>query len=361
MGYKFYNIVGLMTGTSMDGIDISLVNTNGIELKSIDNFYYKFNKSQFDKLFIFLKTRNEIILNSKKKIEADNYISKLHIHALNRFKNKNYEIIGLHGQTIHHVPQKRSVQLGNPFLLLDYFKKKIVYDFRTNDLINGGQGAPLAPIYHKYLIKKNNLELPCVFVNIGGISNLTYWDGKQLIGFDVGPGNCLLDDFIKIKLSSNFDLNGNLASKGEIKNELVVSFMKNKYFKTLPPKSLDKQDFSKFFNKFLKNNLSINDGLATLSEITVKCIINSFNHLPRKPISMVVCGGGFKNKFLINRLQCLFKRPIINPKSIDIDIDFVESELIAFLTARAVNKLPITFPKTTGVSKPLTGGVLIKK
>ncbi len=361
MEYKFYNVVGLMTGTSMDGIDISLVKTNGIELIPIDSFYYKFNKSQFDKLFFFFKTRNELISNSKKKSEADNYVSKLHIQALNRFKNKNYEIIGLHGQTIHHSPQKRSVQLGNPYLLSDYFKKKIVYDFRKNDLINGGQGAPLAPIYHKYLIEKNNLELPCVFINIGGISNLTYWDGNQLIGFDVGPGNCLLDDFIKIKLNSNFDFNGNLASKGEINNGLVVSFMKKKYFKTLPPKSLDKNDFSKFFNKFLGNNLSVNDGLATLSEITIKCIINSFNCLPRKPVSMVVCGGGFKNKFLINRLQFFFKKPIINPKFINIDIDFVESELIAFIAARTINKLPITFPKTTGVSKPLTGGVLIKK
>ncbi len=360
MGYKFYHIVGLMTGTSMDGIDISLVNTNGIELIHIDNFYYKFNKAQCSKLNYFLKKRNDILSDNNKKVEADNYISNLHILALNKFKNKNYEIIGFHGQTIHHVPRIKSVQLGNPRLLFNYFKKKVVYDFRRNDLKNGGQGAPLAPIYHKYLMKKNNLKLPCVFINIGGITNLTYWDGSQLIGFDVGPGNCLLDDFTKLKTDLNFDFNGKIASEGEIKRELVIDFMKEEYFSTLPPKSLDKKKFSKFFDKFLKENFSINDSLATLSEITIKCIVNSFKYLPREIHSIVVCGGGFKNKFLIDRLNYLLKKPIINPNFVNIDVDFVESELIAFLTARAVNKLPITFPKTTGVSNPLTGGVLIK-
>ena len=361
MVYKFYNVVGLMTGTSMDGIDISLVKTNGIDLIPLDNFYYKFNKSQFQKLIFFLKIKKKIISDSKTKKEADNYISELHIDALNKFQNKNYDIIGFHGQTIHHVPKKKSIQLGNPLQLLSYFEKSIVYDFRKNDLINGGQGAPIAPIYHKHLIEKNKLDLPCVFLNIGGIANLTYWDGIKLIGFDTGPGNCLLDDFVKIKLNSDFDFNGNLASRGKIYNELVEFFMKNKYFKKHPPKSLDKQDFSFFFDNFIRKKISINDSLATLGEITIRCIINSLKYLPKKPVSLVVCGGGFKNKFLKKRLELYFRKPIINPKSININIDFVESELIAFLAGRAVNKLPITFPETTGVSKPLSGGVLIKK
>ena len=359
MKYKFFKVVGLMTGTSMDGIDISLVNTNGIELISLKNFYYKFQQNQIDRLNYFLKKKQEILANIEKKEKADNYISNLHIEALKKFSDKSFEIIGFHGQTIHHVPGKKSIQLGNPNLLSKYFKKKIIYNFRKEDIKNGGQGAPLVPIYHQYLIEKNNLKLPCVFINIGGISNLTYWDGCKLIGFDTGPGNCLLDEFIKIRSSLNFDFNGKLASKGKVNKKLVMQFMKNQYFNIKPPKSLDKLDFTIFFEEFLKSNLSLNDGLATLSEITIKCIISSLQYLPKNESSIIICGGGFKNKFLMKRLQSCLETKILDPKSFNINVDFVESELISFLSARFMNKLPITFPSTTGVCKPMTGGFLI--
>ena len=186
-----------MTGTSMDGIDISLVKTNGIVLKRLNkNFYYKYSSETKKILDDILKT--DININLKKKNILDEFITNEHYLALKDLDIvQNCDLIGFHGQTIYHNPKKKvSIQLGDPRKLAKLLNKDVIFNYRSDDIECGGQGAPLAPIYHKFIVESLKLELPCCILNIGGISNITYWDGKELIGFDTGPGNALMDDYM---------------------------------------------------------------------------------------------------------------------------------------------------------------------
>ncbi|OUU26631.1 MAG: hypothetical protein CBB97_07665, partial [Candidatus Endolissoclinum sp. TMED37] len=215
MKYNFLNIVGLMTGTSMDGIDISLVKTNGLILKRLDkNYFYKYNTKTKKKLKSILK--EDLNINLKRKDYLDDFITNEHYCALKDLDILSYcDLIGFHGQTLYHEPDNKiSVQLGNPKKLAQMLNKNVIFDFRSKDLSLGGQGAPIAPIYHKFILETLDIELPCCFLNIGGISNLTYWDGESLIGFDTGPGNALMDDFMTSTLNESYDKDGILASKG---------------------------------------------------------------------------------------------------------------------------------------------------
>ena len=359
---KFLNIIGLMSGTSLDGIDISLVKTNGNELFSLNkNYYFKYNDTQKQILKKITLNYKKYLRNLEMKIRADNYISALHLRAIKKSGYlKQAEIIGFHGQTIFHDPRILSCQLGNPKILSKRLKKDIVYNFREKDIINDGQGAPLAPIYHKYLISKYKLELPSCVLNIGGISNLSYWDGKKLIGFDTGPGNSLMDDYIQLFTNFNFDQNGILASKGKVNTKILQLFMNNNFFKKSYPKSLDKFYFKKEFKKLIDKKISLEDALCTLLEITLNSILNSFKILPSYPRSLIICGGGKKNTYLISQIK---EKSCINIFDLDYfkhNSDFVEAELIAFLAARFIFKLPSTFPLTTGVQKPIITGEIIK-
>ena len=340
-----------MSGTSIDGIDMTLAVTNGKVLKNLNNIYFKYNHDEKKKL-------NEIINNFSKsdKKNSEEFITNLYIKYLKKFGNNNqYDFIGFHGQTVLHNPSLgQSLQIGNVKKICKVMKKNIIYDFRSNDLKHKGQGAPISPIYHKHLIQKINLELPSIFFNIGGISNLSYWDGKILIGYDVGPGNVFLDNYMKKKLNSNFDNLGILASTGKVIENEIKNFFCDPYFKKNYPKSLDKNSFSKFFFNFMKHNYRHEDAMATLTEITALSISKSCNEMPQKPNHIVVSGGGFKNKFLISRISSLLKKPIYDLANFGIDPDFVESELIAFCLQEDFNKLPITFPSTTGSQNQLS-------
>lgn len=356
MNINSYRVLGTMSGTSIDGIDMTLAITNGKVFENINNFYCKYNDNE-------KKILNEIINNYSNidKKYSEEFITDLYIKCLKKFENNNqYDFIGFHGQTVLHNPSLgQSLQVGNVNKISKIMKKNIIYDFRSNDLKHNGQGAPISPIYHKYLIQKINLELPSIFFNIGGISNLSYWDGKILLGYDVGPGNVFLDNYMKKKLNSNFDNLGILASTGKVIENEVKKFFCDPYFKKSYPKSLDKNSFANFFLNFIKHDYNHKDAMATLTEITALSILKSCNEMPQKPNHIIVSGGGFKNKFLISRISALLKKPIYDLATFGIDPDFVESELIAFLSARRLNKLPITFPSTTGSQKPIIGGKIL--
>tara|TARA_X000000950_G_scaffold285948_1_gene393336 strand:- start:444 stop:1529 length:1086 start_codon:yes stop_codon:yes gene_type:complete len=354
---KFVNIIGLMSGTSLDGIDISLTRTNGEELINKENFYYKYNKKEKNKLLQILQDKFKIINNKKLLSKADEFITKLHIKSINKFCfNKKFSIIGFHGQTIYHNAEKRiSLQLGDPILLSKTFKRKVVFDFRSIDLKSGGQGAPLAPIYHKFVIEKFKYKLPACIINIGGVANMTFWDGKNLIGFDTGPGNCLIDNFMKEKFKLDFDNNGEIARKGNVINLLLKKILKNSYFLKKPPKSLDRDYFNEDLKKIINFNFNLEDILNTLTEITALSINNSFKFLPSEPKSIYICGGGSKNKYLVDRINKIFKQTEVKVIT-NHDTNFIESELMAYLAARRIYDLPITFPSTTGIKSPSTGG-----
>ena len=343
----------------MDGIDISLVQTNGFDLRRLNkNYFHKYSNNT--KTFLMSVLNKDISFNLKRKQYLDEFITNEHYLALKGLDIiETSDLIGFHGQTIYHDPEsKTSIQLGNPKKLAEMLNKNVIFDFRSKDLELGGQGAPLAPIYHQFIIKKFDLELPSCILNIGGISNLTYWDGKKLIGFDTGPGNALMDNYMSVISNKHFDKNGILASKGTPDKKIIKSFLNHDFFKKKPPKSLDKHSFIDFYNELLKKNYSNSDVLATLAELTVESIVYSLLFLPKKINSVLVTGGGYRNIHLMTRLQDRLKLNFLNEEQLGIDFDYIESELIAYLSARFIYNLPITFPHTTGVSQPSSGGKL---
>ena len=358
-------ILGLMSGTSMDGIDCSILYTDGINYERT-----KFNSitpySNKSKLLL-----EEALLNPIKFLRNEARMKELSLtvtldHAkasqnlLDKFNNK-IALIGFHGQTILHEPQKKySIQIGDGKLLSNLLKSNVVFEFRKADLDAGGQGAPLAPIYHKAIIEKLSLDLPATILNLGGISNLTYWDGHQLIGFDTGPANNLMDHFVKQKLNLPFDLNGKISKSGEPDFSLVEEYCSSHYFKKSFPKSLDRLMLfnNKGFNKII--NLNIKDAMSTLCYVTVRSIQKGYNILPKTPKTTIITGGGQKNKFLVSLIKKNIFGKVITAKEIDLPGDFIEAELIAFLSARNYFRMPSTFPSTTGTTNNVISGEFIK-
>ena len=350
-----------MTGTSMDGIDISLVETNGLELNRINkNYFYEYSDNT--KLFLMDVLKTDLDFNLKRKKLLDDFITIEHYQALKSLEIvDSSELIGFHGQTIYHNPKKKiSIQLGNPKLLSKLLKKNVVFNFRLQDIKMGGQGAPLAPIYHKYIMQSSNFELPSCFLNIGGVANLTFWDGKTLLGFDTGPGNALMDDLIKKTSNNFFDKDGALASKGSAHNLIIKKILNHSYFNTPPPKSLDRNFFDKVYNEISNLEIPIQDKMSTLAELTIETIILSIEKLPKKIKNIIVTGGGNKNIHLMKNLKERLDIKFIYENEVNINFDFIESELIAFLSARSIYNLPITFPSTTGVSSTLSGGEIFR-
>ena len=350
-----------MTGTSMDGIDISLVHTNGLELRRLNkNYFYKY--SQETKKILLSSLKESLNFNLKRKKYLDDFITNEHYLALKDLDIvKKCDLIGFHGQTIYHNPEKKvSIQLGNPRMLAKLLNKDVVFNYRDIDISLGGQGAPIAPVYHQFIIESLDIELPCCFLNIGGISNLTFWDRKSLIGFDTGPGNALMDDYMSNKFNKNYDKDGKVASKGTPIKKEIKEFLKFDFFKKTPPKSLDRENFLIFYNELVNKNYSVNDIMATLAELTIESIAISLKLLPQKFKNAIITGGGYRNIHLMNRLKDRLKIKILNEKQLGINFDYIEAELIAYLSARSIYDIPFTFPSTTGISKPSSGGYLYK-
>ena len=366
---KLLTVIGLMSGTSMDGIDAVIVKTNGIKIdRSKQNYSFSYCKST--KTLLQEAEHNPLsFLKNKKRSELLSYkVTYDHIKCIEKIINKynpKVDLIGFHGQTIYHNPKKKkSIQIGDPSLMSKKTGIDVISDFRLIDLKNGGQGAPLAPIYHKNLIHNLKLELPSCFLNVGGIANITYLDEKYLIGFDIGPGNVLIDRFMQKNQNMKFDFNGELASKGRIIKNFLVKFNKDPYFSMKYPKSLDKNYFLEIYHLINQYKYKIEDKACTLTELTVVSLINGIKHLPIVPKNIVICGGGAKNSYLIKRLKDKLKQKKISvflADELGLNSQMIEAELFAFLAARSLSKLPITFPNTTGIKKELSGGVLYKK
>ena len=352
-----------MSGTSMDGIDVCLAETDGYKkfeiIDSLVSNYRSKTKSllkEFDKNTQNLLDDVKFINDLEKQITIDHFLITKKIIDKN---NIIPDLVGFHGQTIFHNPElSKSIQIGDAELLKKLIKVDIIHNFRKTDLEFNGNGAPISPIYHKFLIKSKKLELPSCFVNIGGISNVTYLDSTQLIGFDIGPGNCLIDRVAKDKIGKNFDKNGELAFKGNVDYKKLNILLSDDYFKLDFPKSLDKNYFNKYLYIFNKDK--IEDTIATLSAFTVKSIERQLLSFKQQPKSCVLTGGGVKNNFVYSSLKKIKEIKFIPPKKLNINPETLEAEMICYLAARRINNLPITFPTTTGVKKAMTGGELLK-
>ena len=346
----------------MDGINAALVYTDGKSLQT-SLFNTILNYSKEAKLLLNRVVEDINLYKIKKnKDDIDILLTLDHSKIVKKLMDSSKikpDLIGFHGQTIFHDPENnKTIQAGSPQLLSDLLGVNVISNFRDNDINNGGQGAPISPIYHKYLITKTELQLPTCFLNIGGIANFTYWDNKILLGFDLGPGNCLMDMYVQKNLNINFDNFGKLASSGKINQRLVYNFLQDSFFLKKNPKSLDRNYFKKYLESISLNKLSHADIMATLAEFTIQSIILSINGLPKKPASIIIMGGGMNNNHLINSLSSKLDIKVILANKIDLKGEMIEAELIAYLSARSVYNLPITFPMTTGVVRPISGGKL---
>ena len=364
--------LGLMSGTSGDGVDASLVETNGInQFKILKDKYFQYDSDIYQEIHSLKEKIHKIEhLNIFKK-EINNLERKItifHAKIIDQFNLGDETIVGFHGQTIYHnYEEKISKQLGNGELLNQLTKKKIVYDFRSNDIRNGGQGAPLTPVFHNLICRHNKIKLPVCFLNIGGISNITIVSNNnelsELISKDIGPGNCLIDSWVRKNSKKKFDENGTLASCGQ-KNEIIFEQAQELYSNRSNKKKLS-YDTNDFDISFVRG-LSLEDGVATLTDFTASIIgeklSTTFENSDQKIEDVLLCGGGRKNNVLIKKIKENLSKEI-DLKLIDeygINGDFIESQAFAFLAVRNIMSLPISFPKTTGCQQPSLGGVLIK-
>jgi len=380
MKNKLYTAIGLMSGTSMDGVDVSLIRSDGInQFINVLDEYFEYNESlqqQLIELRNLISNINDLKLYSSRLNELEREMTLFHSKIVIDISSKHQDevdFVGFHGQTIfHNSEQKISKQLGDGKLMSQLVKKKIIYNFRQEDMINKGQGAPLTPIFHNLLSKKINenhqIDFPICFLNIGGISNITKIikkDGKledNIEAFDSGPGNCMIDEWVRKNSKNNFDENGSIAKSGKIDqlilNQAIDNFQIDKF-----DKSLDVKNFDISFVR----GLSLEDGCATITNFTAYLIAKGIEHSNGnniKPIKYLICGGGRRNTFLIQSIKdYLSHKQNISLNSIDdysLNGDYIESQAFGYLSIRSFLNLPISYPKTTGCKTPTVGGELVK-
>ena len=360
---KNLSALGFMSGTSGDGVDTSVISSNGkdtINIKynrfdpyptSLSNKIHRVKES-ISKMQDLLKYSSEI-----HKLELE--ITDFHIDiAIKTNKEVDYDLIGFHGHTIYHnTEEKISKQIGLGANLSKSTNKDVIYNFRQNDIKNGGEGAPLSPIYHLALIKslfnENKVKIPISILNIGGIANITEIEKDfKISSRDIGPGNCLIDKWIRKNSDKFFDENGTLADKGKKDKFIFDQYLDNYYYSKVNSKrSLDTNDFDISFAK----GLSLENGTTTITDLT--------SELLSKKIGIndiYICGGGRKNKYLINSLKKKINNKLYLIDDLNIDGDYIESQAFAFLAIRSYLGLPISFPSTTNCKKPSIGGTVIK-
>ncbi len=377
---KIYTSMGLMSGTSLDGVDVSIIESDGNrEYSPILDRYFEYDRELIKKI---LKIRDKISnyrkLSDYKDLinDLEREITLFHARAVEETLNKSkikIDLIGFHGQTIFHDPSNKiTKQLGDGNLLSQLTKKKVVYNFRQNDIDNGGQGAPLTPIFHNVLAnkfsEKFNLKFPVNLLNIGGIANITStvdWQNldlkKNLFAYDIGPGNCLIDEWVRKNSKEKYDKNGLIAKSGMTDGLILNQALENFNYKLDYEKSLDVKDFDIFFAK----GLSLENGAATITDFTAKLISDGISYFNKKnkikENKWLVCGGGRKNDYLLKKIKDNFHDlDIISIDKYEVNGDFIESQAFAYLAIRSIEGKVISFPSTTRCKKPSSGGVVVE-
>ncbi len=362
---KVYTAIGLMSGTSLDGVDAALVETDGMNIVRPIGFV---SEAYTPELRAALRAcfGKDTLDEAGKATERQ--MTLVHARLIKMlmalYPKHKPQIIGFHGQTIlHDVGRKITVQIGDADLLAKETGINVIHDFRSADVAAGGQGAPLAPIYHAARVKAEKMALPVALLNIGGVSNITFCGKNNTVAFDCGPGNALMDDYTKAHLKLDFDPDGAFAGAGKVDEPIIYSWMAHKYFSQRPPKSLDRNEWDIAAMGPLATGLvglSVDDALATLLEFTAQGILRAFDHLPLPPKCIFVCGGGRRNKTLMRRLAKILPCPVKNVDGLGWNGDATEGECFAYLAVRSLKGLPISFPGTTGVAEPLSGGAMVK-
>ncbi len=360
---KNFSALGLMSGTSGDGVDASVISSNGQDEINIEynrfDAYPNYLSKKIHKLRESIREIKDLLKYSLKIEELEREITNFHADiAIKISENFKFELIGFHGHTIYHNPnEKITKQIGLGNVLSKVTKKTVIYNFRQNDIKNGGEGAPLSPIYHQALMralyKEKKIQIPTSVLNIGGISNITQIsENFKISSQDIGPGNCLIDKWIRKNSDKFFDENGNCAKNGKVDKFIFDQYLENYYYSKInSKKSLDINDFDISFAK----GLSLENGAATVTEITAELLSKKLGNS-----DIYVCGGGRKNTFLIDLLKKKIKNKIYMFDDFSIDGDYIESQAFAFLAIRSFLNLPISFPTTTNCKVPSVGGIISK-
>ena len=357
MALPFLHALGLMSGTSVDGVDVALIETDGERLASLGPVLtvpYTDDVRRVIRAAFGAEQPNEATA------AAERAVTEAHLDAVRRWSRQNgvalstLDIVGFHGQTITHRPEKCFTwQIGDGGVLAKALGVRVVNDLRGADVLAGGQGAPLVPIYHAALVR--DLPRPLAVMNIGGVANVT-WIGADdtLLAFDTGPGNGPIDDWCARRAGRRFDEDGALAAVGKVDRPRLERFSEHRYFARKPPKSLDRGDF----NDAWADGLSAADGAATLTRGTARAIALAARHFPAPVTQWAIAGGGARNPALLKAIAEETRGKIVTADSLGWNGDALEAQAFGFLAVRSLRGLPLTFPGTTGAPRPLAGGHL---
>jgi anhydro-N-acetylmuramic acid kinase len=352
---KRWQALGLMSGTSLDGIDVAWLETDGLEHIAPGPALTVPYPAAF-------RERLRAVLGGvgpAAAVEAE--LTRLHAEAVAAFRTRHpdmsFSLVGFHGHTILHRPaERRTWQIGDGARLANLVDCDVVADFRGADVAAGGEGAPLAPLFHRALAA--GLAKPLAVLNIGGVANVT-WIGAaddDILAFDTGPGNALLDDWVRRHTGAAADLDGALARAGQASEEHVARFLQSPFFARRPPKSLDRDDF----RDAAALDLGIADGAATLTEMTAAAVAAARRHFPIPEREWLVCGGGRHNPALMAALARRVEAPVRPVEAAGWQGDALEAQAFAYLAVRSMRGLPLSLPSTTGVPRPTRGGQLFR-
>lgn len=371
MNQKQLNAIGLMSGTSLDGIDVALLRSDGKSDLECGPFlsisYDDAFRDRLKQALVYAKTIKTRDDRPDSLASLERELAERHADAIDQFLTQHHlrmsdiDLIGFHGQTVLHKPDEAlTVQLGDGQLLSQLTGIPVVYDMRANDMANGGQGAPLAPAYHRALVANMDSAADgVVIVNIGGISNITaVMPNGDLHAFDCGTGNLLIDQWVEAHAGQKYDDGGEIGLRGEVIPEIAQEYIQNIQTLISDGRSLDRLDFPILD----KTRASLEDGARTLAYVTGQLIANSTRRLPNKPKLWILCGGGRLNKAIILELENALSPDcnVMTAEDAHISGDAVEAEAWAYLAIRSVKNLPLTYPSTTGVKAPVSGGLLVK-
>jgi anhydro-N-acetylmuramic acid kinase len=360
--------IGLMSGTSLDGVDVALVETDGERVGRLGPTGYRpYTDPERDFLHGALADALQVQARTDRpgrSREAEDMVTRLHAEAVENFLHDqgmaphDIGVVGFHGQTVLHRPESRlTVQLGDGPALARRLGIPVVYDLRAADMERGGQGAPLVPVFHRALVDAAGLERPIAILNLGGVANVTFvGSDDSLVAFDAGPGNALIDDWMRERTGRAFDENGLNAAQGRSDEELLEWLLRHPFFRKPPPKSLDRNWFS---HRFVGHH-TIEDGAATLAAFTARAVARALDFAPERPRRWIAAGGGTRNRELLRLLRHHLGAEITSADEVGWSSAFLEAQAFAYLAARNLKGLPLTYPSTTGVAEPTKGGVLAR-
>lgn len=352
--------LGAMSGTSLDGVDAAMVLTDGEVIFDFGDTGYRAYTPEEETL---LRAALGKWPGANDLGPAQDLVETAHIEVLSRFTG--VEMIGFHGQTLAHDPLGRGThQLGDGSTLAEALGVPVVWDFRSADVEFGGEGAPLAPFFHFALAKRMGAERPVAFLNLGGVGNLTWVDPAKakpdapgaLLAFDTGPANAPINDLMMTRRGLAFDEDGALALTGEVAQGALEMFLDEPYFRKMPPKSLDRDEFADMLG--LVAELGDADAVATLTGMSAAAVLQAMEHCPQPPERLLVCGGGRKNPVMMAMLRAALDCVVDPVDSVGLDGDMLEAQAFGHLAVRVARGLPTSCPGTTGVAAAISGGTI---